>query len=363
MTPAVVRRVWERKGIGGRSLRLLLLPASFIYRVVVQTRNALFTWGLLKSVFLPRPTVSVGNLTVGGTGKTPTTIWLAQELSRQGLRVGILSRGYGRRARGPVVLHDSPKAAGDASSDDWTSRAGDEPAMMARLYGQKIAVAGDRRAAAAALLSSTDVDVFILDDGFQHRQVRRDFDLLLLGSDASGSVLPAGPFRESPGNLRRASGFLITGNGDLWRRLMPKKLGIATFNGTLEPVALIGLTANGCKEFPLGLLCQRKILAVTGIADPRGLYEVIHDWEGELVDVLEFPDHHSYSARDWQRINRAARQVDLIITTEKDILKLARFPFAREKLLAVRVAMAVENGAALVDQIVEKVERAREVRQ
>jgi tetraacyldisaccharide 4'-kinase len=363
MTPAAVRGVWERKGFGGKSLWLLLLPAAFIYRLLAQARNALFSWGLLKSVFLPRPTVSVGNLTVGGTGKTPTTIWLSQELSRRGLKVGILSRGYGRRVRDPVVLNGISETPTAGQAEDEISRAGDEPVMMARLYGQKIAVAKNRRAAAAALLGSTDVDVFILDDGFQHRRVRRDFDLLLLGSDASGSVLPAGPFRESRRNLRRASGLLITGSRDRWHRHLPKRLGAAAFNGTLEPVALIELTANRCRELSLGLICQRKILTVTGIADPRGLYEVIHQWEGELVDTLEFPDHHCYTARDWQRINRAARRVDLIITTEKDILKLARFPFAKEKLLALRVAMAVEDGAALVDQIVEKVARSREVRQ
>jgi tetraacyldisaccharide 4'-kinase len=341
-------------------LWLLLLPASFLYRLAVQIRNLMFAWGVLKSVRLPRPVVSVGNLTVGGTGKTPTSIWLAQELSHRGLKVGILSRGYGRRARAPVVVNRGSNGPTAGSADDEIFKAGDEPVMMTRLYGQNVAVAADRCEAAAALLNSADVDVFILDDGFQHRRVRRDFDLLLLGNDSSGSALPAGPFREPRRNLRRASGLLVTGSKDRWNRLVPKKLGTATFAGTLQPVALIGLKSNHWKEFPLGLLCQRKILTVTGIADPKGLYDIIHQWEGELVDTLEFPDHHSYSARDWQEINRMARLVDLIITTEKDILKLVRFPFAKEKLLALRVAMNVENGAALVDSIVEKLEKVRE---
>jgi tetraacyldisaccharide 4'-kinase len=119
------------------------------------------------------------------------------------------------------------------------------------------------------------------------------------------------------------------------------------------------LRARGCKEFPLTLLYRSKILTVTGIADPRGFYRLIHDWEGEIVETLEFPDHHCYTARDWQQINRMGRLVDLIITTEKDILKLARFPFAKDKLLALRVAMIVENGPALVGAIIEKIEQAR----
>jgi tetraacyldisaccharide 4'-kinase len=122
---------------------------------------------------------------------------------------------------------------------------------------------------------------------------------------------------------------------------------------------LIGFSREGAREFPLTLLYRSKILTVTGIADPRGLYRLIHEWEGEIVETLEFPDHHTYGARDWQQISRMARLVDLIITTEKDILKLAPFPFAKDKLLALRVALEVENGDALVDGIVEKIHAAR----
>lgn len=360
MAWATVRRVWARKGIVGRTLAWLLLPAQVLYGLAVEVRNWLFSAGLLKAVPLPRPTVSIGNLTVGGTGKTPTAIWLAQELGRQGLSVGILSRGYGRQNREAVVIEGGGKLPSGGDLGGEISRAGDEPVMMARLYGQRVAVAPDRAAAAAALIRQGDVDVFVLDDGFQHRRVRRDFDLLLLGSQASGRLLPAGPFREPRRNLCRATALLLTGSADRWRRVVPQRLAGATFQGRIEAVALIGLSNGHWREFPLGLLCQRKILTVAGIADPTGLYEIIHQWEGELVDTVEFPDHHAYSAQDWQRINRQARLVDLIITTEKDILKLARFPFTKEKLLAVRVRMSVDNGAKLMERIVEAVKRPLE---
>src|SRR5207253_10731535 len=100
-----------------------------------------------------------------------------------------------------------------------------------------------------------------------------------------------------------------------------------------------------------------KILTVTGVADPTGLYRLIHEWEGEIVETLEFPDHHSYTARDWQQINRAGRLVDLIVTTEKDILKLVRFPFAKDKLMALRVAMSVEKGDVLVEAVAERIRK------
>jgi tetraacyldisaccharide 4'-kinase len=101
-------------------------------------------------------------------------------------------------------------------------------------------------------------------------------------------------------------------------------------------------------------------LAVTGIADPRGFYRMIHDWEGQIVETLEFPDHHSYSARDWQQMNRLSRHVDLVVTTEKDILKLVRFPFAKGKLLALRVEMAVEKSEILVNAVVERIRKPTE---
>jgi tetraacyldisaccharide 4'-kinase len=103
-------------------------------------------------------------------------------------------------------------------------------------------------------------------------------------------------------------------------------------------------------------LAGRKIVAVAGIGNPEPFYRIIHDWEGEIVDVLEFADHHRYSSQDWQQINRAARNADLIITTEKDLLKLIRFPFGREKLLALRVRMAVENGDRLIQAIVDRIQ-------
>ena len=103
------------------------------------------------------------------------------------------------------------------------------------------------------------------------------------------------------------------------------------------------------------MLYRSNILTVAGVGDPKGLYRLIHEGEGEIVETLEFPDHHFYTTGDWQQISRVARLVDLIITTEKDIVKLRRFPFAKDRLLALRVAMAVENGATLVDAIVAKI--------
>lgn len=360
MSNAWVRDVWEGKGVRGKILKLIFSPVALLYRSVVLVRNTLFNLGWTRATDLTRPVVSVGNLTVGGTGKTPTCLWLAQELKARGLKVAILSRGYRRQGRGPVVLIPNSKQAFPSDCDEEILQAGDEPVMMTRLYGHIVAVDANRSLAATALLERENVDVFILDDGFQHRRVKRQYDLLLLGSDSSGRLLPAGPFREPKRNSSRASGLLVTGDEDQWRAQLRGRDERESFLGSLQPVFLIGYGANRWKEFPLTLLYRSKVLVVTGIGDPHGLYQMIHEWEGELVDTLEFPDHYIYSARDWQQINRVARLADLIITTEKDILKLARFPFAKDKLLALRVAMTVEKGDALIDAILQKVQPARE---
>src|SRR5581483_7088651 len=331
----------------------------FLYALAAQARNLFYSLGWLKAARLPRPVVSVGNLTVGGTGKTPACLWLAEELKSRGLRAGILSRGYRREESRPLVLQPPGRNGSGPGDFADVAKAGDEPSMMADLYGQVVGIGKHRDLAAAELLRHTDVDVFILDDGFQHRRVRRDVDVLLMGSEFSGWTLPAGPFREPRRNYKRADFMLLTGAPEKWRALIAPPRAEAAFAASLQPVSLLSLNSGRRKEFPLTTLYRSKILTVTGIADPRGFYRMIHEWEGEIVETLEFPDHHDYSARDWQQINRVGRLVDLIVTTEKDILKLVRFPFAKDRLMALRVALRVENGAELIAAIVARIEQAR----
>lgn len=344
-----IRRVWERRGVLGKLLWLSFLPISCLYWLGVQTRNALYTVGWKTGHRLDQCVISIGNLTVGGTGKTPTVTWIAQELQKLGFRTAVLSRGYHRKNSQPLLLMANVSASVD--------EVGDEPAMMARLFGLTVAVSGSRYKGALEAIRNSPVDVFILDDGFQHRQLARDVDVVLLGADSTGWVLPSGPFREPRRAVGRADLLLITGAKDKWERVVAKDKQRLLFYGGLQPVALVGFESRRWKEYPLTLLAGRKIVAVAGIGNPEPFYRTIHDWEGELVDVLEFADHHRYSSQDWQQINRAARNADLIITTEKDILKLIRFPFGRGKLLALRVTMAVENGDRLIQAIVEQIQK------
>jgi tetraacyldisaccharide 4'-kinase len=355
MNESWVRTVWERRGIKGKLVWLLLLPASCLYCIFVNLDKAFYALGWKRTIRLSKPVVSVGNLTVGGTGKTPSCLWLARELSKLGIKVGILSRGYRRQMSGSVIIGLKTKCSAASEKGDEVARAGDEPSMMALLYGQVVGVGNNRYQTALELLEKQNVDVFILDDGYQHHKLKRDVDILLLGSDSSGWVLPAGPFREPRRALYRADYYLVTGAEETWRSLVPAGKQRQSFTGALRAVALVEFESNRCKEYPLSLLYRSKILAVSGIANPSRFYRMIHDWEGEIVDTLEFPDHHFYTSQDWQAISRIARNLDLIVTTEKDILKLVNFPFAKGKLLALRVAMTVANGEAMIQSIAGKI--------
>jgi tetraacyldisaccharide 4'-kinase len=358
MKSFIVTRVWQKRGVCGKLLWVVLLPASYAYRFAVAFRNFFYRlkWARIRA--LECPVVSVGNLTVGGTGKTPATLWLAQRLAERGFIVGILSRGYKRKGTTALVL--SPKAGVPSATIDGSEAlaAGDEPVMMARLYGVTVAVAKDRYRAGLELLAHEPVNVVILDDGFQHRKLKRDFDLVLLGDDVSGSLLPCGPFREPKRSLKRADGFLITGAYDRWQGWAQANGDRPCFQGTLQPQALIGLDADGWKEYPVTHLYRSKIMALAGIARPAKFYQTIHEWDGDIVETLEFPDHHRYSPADWQRINRLSRKVDLIVTTEKDLLKLIRFPFARGKLLALRVSMAIAQEQLLLDAVIGSIRQS-----
>jgi tetraacyldisaccharide 4'-kinase len=360
MNSSWIRCAWERRGLWGKILWFLLVPLSWIFSALVGLRNLLFLLNWRRALALERPVISIGNLTVGGTGKTPSCIWLARALETRGLKVGILTRGYGGKRSAPLVLSGNGKGSAALASTAEVAAGGDEPCMMAKIYGQTVAVCAKRDLAARELLNRGHIDVFILDDGFQHRRVKGDADIVLLGNDAPGWVLPAGPFREPPEVTQRADFLLLTGAEKAWEPLIKSFDANACFKGALSPVSLVGYQGNQWKEYPLSLLYRNKIVVVAGIAHPERFYRILHDFEADIIDILEFPDHHDYTLADWQRINRVGRTAELILTTEKDIIKLAHFPFAKDKLLALRVEMVVEKGEMLIAALVERVQKQKQ---
>jgi tetraacyldisaccharide 4'-kinase len=341
---------WEQ-----RAMVAGLLPASLVYRAGQSIRNAF--WHFAKRHAAIR-TISVGNLTVGGNGKTPFTLFLASRLQAHGMKVAIVSRGFGRiGANG-----ESAALVSDGTTIKLSpEKAGDEPVMMAKSFDGPIVVAKRRIEGVLLLSEFASPDVIVLDDAFQHRALTRDVDLVLINRErgfGNGHLIPAGPMREPLRAIRRANAAIIVSSGignrpsAITSRQMKEISQITTLRATLRPKALVRYEQGNWLEVPVAM-AGRRVLAVSGLADPSGFYAMLHEIDTDLVGVLEYPDHHVYNSSDWQTIVKAAIDADIVLTTEKDLVKLAKFPFARDSLYALRleVVMTAEDAARL-DEIV-----------
>jgi tetraacyldisaccharide 4'-kinase len=308
--------------------------------VVARVRRGLYGAGLLPVERLPRPVVSVGNLVLGGAGKTPHVLHIARWLSGSGFRVAILSRGYGRRSRGVVWV-----SRGDgrvASSRD----AGDEPVLLAQsLPGVPVVVAESRAAAGREVLSQGAVDVFLLDDGFQHLSLRRDADLLLVDCARGLSnrlTLPFGPLREPPSHARFADALVVTKcpdipAGERTAKTVPVPPGRPRAFSRLSPLGLFGQDGRPSAAVAPGA----DIVAFSGLANNRSFRETVESAGYRIRRFLPFPDHHEYSRSDLGRIAREAAGLPAV-TSEKDIVRLPEaLPFP---VSALRVAVEFLSG-------------------
>lgn len=360
-----VARAWRGEGAGDRVLRGLLLPASAVFSLLARMRALSYRLHLRRSRRLPAAVVSVGNLSVGGTGKTPTALWLAESLRRRSYHVALLSRGYGGQAREPTVVGEWPELAarGVAVSAD-VAVVGDESLLLARRFLGPVVVARRRAEAGALACRELGAEVLVLDDGFQHLALQRDFDLVCVRAAVPGDerVLPAGRLREPLSALRRAHAVLITENDPRDRvspALEPLLAGLPVYRGRLRAVALVTPDPAGWREVSMETLASRRSLCIAGLADPQPFYRTLRDWEARVEDFLEFPDHHVYTLEDWKKIAYRSRDLDLVVTTEKDLVKLEHFPFAKDKLAAVRVSMEIDDADGLLETVIGAIERRR----
>ncbi|HZP41309.1 MAG TPA: tetraacyldisaccharide 4'-kinase [Candidatus Binatia bacterium] len=326
----LAERAWARETRAARALRRGLVPASLAYGAAVALRNALYDAGWLAATRVPARVVSVGNLVVGGSGKTPAALWAAAGLAARGRRVAIVARGYGKRRRGVVVVGDAGRPLVGAEEG------GDEAVMLARRFPGPV-LTGERRAAAAALACARfGCDTIVLDDGFQHRALARDVDLVLLAPGSA--LLPAGRLREPLAALRRAHALLAVDDAPSGAAVAP---GLPCFGARLRATALV--RGADWSEEPLDALRGRAVVAVAGVARPERFVATLDALGATVRRVLRFPDHHRYGAADVAAI-RAAAAEGVPVTTEKDLVKLPGFPG-----VAVRTALEVEDGERLLD--------------
>jgi tetraacyldisaccharide 4'-kinase len=345
-TPAaLVEGVWSGATAGGRFARALLGPAAAVYGAAMAARNRLYDRGWLAAARVPARVLAVGNLTVGGCGKTPTALWLATRLAARGRRVAIVARGYGKRRRGVVVVGTQgvPLVAPEEG--------GDEAVLLAQRFGGPV-VTGERRVAAAALaVARFGVDTIVLDDGFQHRALARDADLVLVPEDGLPQrLLPAGPLREPPAALARAQAVLAVGRGGAFPPRPRLASGVPTFRGRFVATALVAAVDGRWHEEPLERLAGRQVVAAAGVARPRAFAALLEAAGATVVRTLAFPDHCTYDAATLDQLAAAAAGADVVVVTEKDFVKLAGRP-GTAGVRALRIALEVEDESALIGRL------------
>jgi tetraacyldisaccharide 4'-kinase len=295
----------------------LLLPPSWLYAAVLQLRSRLYARGWLKSYRAPVPVISVGNLSVGGTGKTPVVDCLVRYAQALGKRVAVVSRGYG--SAGGAALRVVSAGQGPLLDAD---QAGDEPLLLARRNPAALVLVAPRRADGVRRAVALGAELVLLDDGFQHLAVARDFDLVLLDAArpfGNGRVLPAGLLRESRAALRRGDLFLLT-------RCREQQAASPVLPGPVlrcrHELADHAVSLDGVSR-PLQELAALRGVAFAGIAEPRDFFRALQAKGLQLMASLPFCDHAAYDGAVLDRLAQAATGADFLVTTEKDAVKLA----------------------------------------
>ncbi len=304
----------------------LLAPLSGLFLAGVTVRRLLYAADILRKERLPVPVIVVGNISVGGTGKTPLVLWLAAQLRKAGFRPGIISRGYGGAARAPRAVFGNSDAR----------QCGDEPLLLARRSGCAVWVGTDRPAAARALIhANPECNVIISDDGLQHYRLARDVEIAVLDAargHGNGWLLPAGPLRELPYRLREVNAVVVRG--------APATAAVAAvpqYGMTLEARHFCNLHDAG-RHVAAGHFTGQRVHAVAGIGNPRQFFDLLTRL-GVTHTPHAFPDHHAYTAADLEYSD-----CDAIVMTEKDAVKCERIP--GERLWALQVDAHIDESLA-----------------
>ncbi|MDB4900461.1 MAG: Tetraacyldisaccharide 4-kinase [Gemmatimonadetes bacterium] len=326
---SVVERLWYDDGSPARVARALLAPARWAYASVTALRGTLYDRGVLRAHVPPIPVLSLGNITVGGTGKTPVAAWAAARLHALGARPAIVLRGYGE----------------------------DEPLVHARLNPDIPVIADANRVRGVRHARDRGADCAVLDDAFQHRRIARQADWVLIAAEQwrdSGRLLPVGPLREPIESLARATLVIVTRKSasldradEVAAALRPHVTGGATAVMHLAQTTVVNAISR--VEEPLATLRGRRIVAVAAIGAPGAFFEQLRV-HGRDTTEMALRDHHHFTDADVHRILRLAEGRDGVVCTLKDAVKLAPlWPPAAAPLWYVSQAAVVERGRALLD--------------
>jgi tetraacyldisaccharide 4'-kinase len=311
-------------------------PLTTIYGAAGALRNSLFDLGVLPTRGLDRPVVSVGNLSVGGTGKTPLVIALGEMLKARGIRFDVLSRGYRRRTRGVLVVEP------DGSPDDF----GDEPLLIAKRLEVPVIVGESRYEAGKVAERAFQSQLHILDDGFQHRSLARDFDIVLLTHrDLHDRLLPLGRLREPLASLARADAVVVPTD-------------VLSPNPAEGHDVLRGKLVWRMKRQIVIPLKLRAPVVFCGIAQPQQFFEHARAQGIKPAAEIAFRDHHRYNAHDIRRLHAARDQHDSdgFITTEKDVVNLGPLQRELDPLAVARLGVSFDDPAGMTETILGRID-------
>ena len=354
-----LRRLWN--GQGSAMLRGVLAAAAGAYRGALVAREACYGTGIFSTGRLPVPVISIGNLTLGGSGKTPLTALVAAALRELGAHPAVLSRGYGRRTRGVHVVSDRDGVRLGARE------AGDEPRLLAeQLPGLPVVVGESRHEAGRAAIERLGADALVLDDGFQHRTLAKDLEILAVeGREpwGNGRLFPRGILREPLSALRRAHLVVVTNPASSgvtqqieWS-LRREGSHASVLTGSYRAEAL---REGDARAQSPAMLSGRRVVALAGLASPASFVATLASLGASVVELLAFPDHHPYGETDLERVRLSVQRsgAEWVVTTEKDWMRLRHAPGLGVPLrvLSVRLDMGEER-PALVDALARTLRR------
>ena len=307
--------------------KFLFFPITLFYWGVIFWRNIFYNFNFFVSRKIPTKVISVGNITAGGTGKTPAVIYLSQIFKKRNYKVAVLSRGYGRKTAGTQLV-----TAGQDKVLDWRNF-GDEPTLISqKLEDIPIVVDQNRHRGAMYLIEKFNPDIIIMDDAFQHRSIERDLDLVLINSQAPISdyrLIPHGLLREPIRHLKRADAIILTkfNLGKPEQKLISKvkKSNLPVFYSTIIHNHFFSINNETFKPRN-----NTRALAVSGIADPRSFYESLQRTNIMMIDKIAYFDHYEFQQSDIENLKKALidNDAEIIVTTEKDMIRLKSLDLA-----------------------------------
>lgn len=312
-------------------VRIILYPFVLIYGTIVRLRNLFFDKGIFSSKSVDAKVISIGNLTVGGSGKTPAVIYTVKLLKEMGINTGVLSRGYGRKSSGYLLVSDGEKIL------TTVEKSGDEIYQTADECKAAAAVAENRVEGAKKLISETGVDTIVLDDAFQHRWINRDLNILifdrqflLVAGRSEQLLIPAGRMREHFSSVKRADAVIINRKFNSDIKELPQTVqkclsGKPVFHAYYKAVEIIDIKYN--KHYSLDDFKGQHSLVVCGIAKPLSFTRILMKNEIDIKNKLLFNDHAEYSQKEIQQIRKQfySSNAYSVLTTQKDAVKLMKY--------------------------------------